>query len=114
MQLTRDFSIKTAIMSSNASIGSKPIGLESKSESTPDIDNDSFSQNDAFSIEITLSLCHALYGVVGIGIVINISSKGKFLGVDIPKASEKYIMVCVTKILSFAKDIFVMPEQHDC
>ena len=41
-KLTRDPSIKTAIMSSSTSIGSKPNCLESESESTPDMDDDSF------------------------------------------------------------------------
>ena len=34
-------------------------------------------------------------------------------GVDIPEASKEYMVVGVTEILSFAKDIFVMLVQHD-
>ena len=112
LKLTRDLSIKNAIMSSNASIGSKSIGLESKSDSTPNIDNDSFGWNDAFSIEMPLSLRRALYGVVGIGIVINVFPKVKFHGMNILEASEEY-MVRVTEILPFAKDLIVMLVQHD-
>ena len=114
LQLTRDPSIRTAIMSSTASIGSKPVGLKSESDSILDIDSHSFGWNDAFSIEMTLSLRLALYGVLEIGIVIDASLKGKFLGMDIPKASEEYMVVRVIKILPFAKDIFVMLLQHDC
>ena len=114
LQLTRDPSITTAIMSSTTSIGSKSIGLESENDSTLDIDSHSVGRNDAFSIRMTSSLSRALYKVVEIVIVIDASPEGKFLGVDIPKASKDCMIEHVTEILPFAKDIFVMPVQHDC
>ena len=79
LKLTKDPSIRTAIITLSASIGSKSIGLESESDLTLDMDNDSFGWNDAFSIGMTLSLRQALYRIVGLRIVIDVSPEGKFL-----------------------------------
>ena len=74
------------------------------------MDDDSFGWNDAFSIEMTLSLRRAAsYGVVGMEIVIDVSLEGHFLGVDILEASKEYMVVRVSEILSFARDLIVMP-----
>ena len=78
------------------------------------MNNDSFGRNETFSIGMTLLFYRALYGVVGMGIVIDVSSKGHLLGVDTSEAFEEYIMMRVTKSLAFAKDLIVMIVQHGC
>ena len=61
-----------------------------------------------------MSLRRALYGVVEMRIVIDVSPKGHLLGVDILETSKEYMVVRVTKILPFAKDLIVILMQHDC
>ena len=47
-------------------------------------------------------------------IMINVFSKGHWLGVDILEASDEYLVVHVIEILPFAKDLIVMLAQHGC
>ena len=62
---TRALSIRTSIMFVNVCIRSKFIGLESESGLILNMDNNTFSWNDAFSIKTTLPLHWTSYGVEG-------------------------------------------------